>query len=640
MKTIPVVLLVCLAHFACAQGARSFNPDEVNFKKSKTLYDESRYTEAIPLLEQLVKSGNRNDEAVYYLASSYAYSSEYEKASAMYEKLFSLSPDYAAIAYYECGYAYSELKQFDKAAGMYELFLEKNPGTASYQSYIHRAKYKLQYAMQRGTPGPGSTMKPPVKLPENINTKYPEYLPMLDPTGTKLYFTSKRKGGISNELADDVDFDEDLFVIEKSNGIWSSPSLMPEPINTDDNEGAASFSADGQTMIYGACNRKGGVGGCDLYISYLEGDKWSVPVNMGNVVNSKSWDAHSTISSDGHKIIFASDRSGGYGASDLYMVEKNIFGDWGIPVNLGSMVNTPFDEAAPFLSQDGKTLYFSSYGHPGYGGYDIFKSVHENGKWSAPVNLGQPLNTQGDDKYFTIGGTGELGYFSSNRDGNTDLYEIEIPEEMRPKPTVVVSGVVTDAKTSKPLAAYVLVEDLNTGEVIAVNKSNSATGKYLVVLPAGISYSVSANKEAFFFYSNRFDVPLSSKFEEIRKDIALKPIEKGAKVVLNNIFFETGKSLLSPQSKVELEKAADLLKQNPSMIIEVGGHTDNAGDDAMNMKLSHERAKAVRDALVHAGIESRRVQAKGYGELNPVASNDTEAGRQANRRTEFIILEF
>ena len=185
-----------------------------------------------------------------------------------------------------------------------------------------------------------------------------------------------------------------------------------------------------------------------------------------------------------------------------------------------------------------------------------------------------------------------------------------------------------------------MVEDLNTSELIAVSKSNSVTGKYLVVLPAGKTYSVSANKEGFFFHSERFDVPATSNYQEIKKNIELKPIEKGAKVVLNNIFFETGKATLTSQSRVELEKAIDLMKVNPTMVIEVGGHTDNVGDDAMNMKLSHDRAKAVREYLVKSGIAAERIQAKGYGESNPIAGNDDEEGRKSNRRTEFIILEF
>ncbi len=641
MKTSAILFLLFVTVSAFSQGQRTFNQEEVNLRKAKALYEDDKYEEVISLLEPLVSNGSENEDVFYFLASSYAYEAQYAKAVPQFEKLFALNPKYSLMATYESGFAYSELRQFDKATEKYEAFIKSVTQVEKYERYIHRAKYKLHYAQQQKVLNAmGQQMKTPMKLSDAVNTKYPEYLPMLDPTGRKLYFTSDRKGGISNELADDADFDEDLFFIEKKDGVWSTPQLMPEPINTTNNDGAASFSADGQMMVYGACGREDGVGSCDLYISYLEGNQWSKPVNMGNVVNSENWDAHSTISYDGNKIIFISNRAGGYGAGDIYMTERNVFGDWGIPSNLGSMVNTPFDEASPFLSQDGKTLYFSSYGHPGYGDFDIFKTVLENGKWSVPVNLGRPLNTTGDDKYFTIGGSGELGYFSSNRDGNLDLFEVEIPEDMRPQPTVVVSGIVTNDKSAIPVGAYVMVEDLNTGELIAVNKSNSATGKYLVVLPAGKSYSVSANKEGFFFFSQRFDVPVTSRFEEVKKNIGLKPIEKGAKVVLNNIFFETGKAALSPQSTLELQKAIDLMKQNPSMVIEVGGHTDNVGEDATNMKLSHDRAKTVRDYLVNGGITSQRVQAKGYGELNPVASNDTDAGRQSNRRTEFIILEF
>lgn len=640
MKLIITTLFLFATWCALAQGARSFNPQQVNTNKAKSLYNDGKYADAIPLLEDLTRAGNASAELLYYLASSYAYTADYEKATAAYNNLFSTAPDYSSYAYYECGYAYTGLRQFDKAAYYYTQFLDKNPGTPNYQIYIHRAKYRLEFARNLATLNQELTMPVPTRMPAPINTSSSEYLPMLDPTGRKLYFTSTRSGGVSQEEAMEGEFDEDLYYIEKIDGVWGEPVLMPEPINTSRNDGAASFSADGQTMVYGACNREDGVGSCDLYIAYLNGNAWSTPVNMGNVVNSKSWDAQSTISSDGNKIIFASERPGGYGDTDLYMVEKNIFGDWGIPVNLGPMVNTPFGEYTPFLSQDGKTLYFSSYGHSGYGGSDIFKSVFEDGKWSRPVNLGKPINTAGDDRFFTIGGPGEFGYFASDRDGNLDLYEIEIPEHMRPEPTVVVSGTVTDAKSREPIGAYVLVEDISTGELIAVNKSNSATGHYLVVLPAGRKYSVSANKESFFFYSNRFDIPMEARYNEVKMDIELKPIEKGAKVVLNNIFFETGKSTLSPESRLELEKAVALLRQNPSMIIEVGGHTDNVGDDATNMKLSHDRARSVREYLVAGGIPPGRLQAKGYGELNPIASNDTDDGRKANRRTEFVILEF
>ncbi len=615
----------------------------IAYDQGKSLYDKDKYSDAIPYFEKSLQIKSDNEDALYYLGLSLGYENQNEKVITTLKKLESVNPNYWAWFYYELGVAQINTRQYSEAVTSFEKFNQKFPKDPSRIRYHHQSQYKLNYArQQQELRSMKPMMKEPVKLSSSVNSPYPDYMPALDPTGTKLYFTSKRFGGIKEDDTTEKEGDEDVYFIEKSGTEWSTPKLLPEPLNSASNEGAACFSADGQTMIFTACGRKEGIGSCDLYISTLEGSEWTNPVNMGNVVNSDQWDSQPTISYDGNRIIFTSSRTGGYGSEDLYMIEKNVFGEWGSPMNLGGMVNTPFSDDAPFLAQDGKTLYFASKGHPGYGGYDLFKTVYENGRWSVPLNLGRPLNTEGDDSYFTIGGSGEIGYFSSNREGGDqeDLYQMEIPEEMRPQPTVVVEGVVTNLKTGDKVGAYVMVEDLNTGELIAVNKSNSESGKYLVVLPAGKTYSVSANKEAFFFHSERFDVPSTSRYQMIRKDIALKPIEKGAKVVLNNIFFETGKATLSIQSKVELEKAVELMKTNPSMTIEVGGHTDNVGDDGFNMKLSHDRARSVMDYLIKAGIPAARIQAKGYGESNPVATNDTEEGRKSNRRTEFIILEF
>jgi len=614
----------------------------INFEQGKSLYDKSNYTQAIPYFEKALGAESTNQDAIYYLGLCYRHTSQPQKAIEQLKNLERINPSYWAWFYYELGIAYDELKQYDNAIVYYEAFLKKFPHDASRTLLIHQAQYKINYNKHQAELEKIKTaISKPSKLSSKINSSHSDYMPALDPTGSKLYFTSVRKGGIKEDSETAKEGDEDIYYIQKTANEWNSPQLLPEPINSASNEGAACFSADGQLMVYTACGRGGGVGSCDLYISVLEGNEWTKPVNLGNVVNSTEWDSQPTISYDGNKIIFSSKRPGGYGSEDLYGIERNSFGEWGPPMNLGPAINTPFSDISPFLSQDGKTLYFSSEGHPGYGGHDLFKTVLENGKWTAPVNLGKPLNTIGKDTYFTIGGSGEIGYFASDRDGDQlDLYEVEIPEEMRPAPTVVVEGIVTNAKTKVLVGAYVMVEDVNTGELIAINKSNSATGKYLVVLPAGKTYSVSANKEGFFFHSELFDVPVTAKFQTIKKDIQLKPIEKGAKIVINNIFFETGKATLSPQSNVELEKAVDLLKTNPSMTIEVGGHTDNVGDDAYNMKLSHDRSKSVREYLVKAGIAGERIQAKGYGESNPIATNDTEDGRKANRRTEFVILEF
>lgn len=638
MKTFIALTLLFIAFATSAQNLVA----EEFYKKGKDLYDNDKYEDAITPLKRAIALSKEYPDALYHLGLCYKYTSKLEDALEQFTKLEKVSPDYWAWYFYEAGDANLQLAKYDDAVAAFDKFLAKYPSNPTRVHFHHWARYKKELALRhKDLMNEPVTMKDPVLFPSNVASSFDDYMPNSDPTGRTLYFTSKRTGGTAEDAADAKEGDEDVYQINFADGKWSDPSLLPRPINSENNEGASTFSADGQTVVYTACGRDGGVGGCDLYIMTLEGSQWSEPKNLGDVVNSKEWDSQPTISSDGTRIIFSSERDGGYGGGDLYMVEKNVFGEWGPPQNLGGIVNTPFYDKSPYLSPDGKTLYFASLGHPGFGSYDLFKTVYENGKWSQPVNMGKPLNTTGSDQYFTIGGSGEVGYFASDRGGNgLKLYSIDIPEEMRPTPTVIVSGIVSNAKTSEKVSAYVIVEDLNSGELIAVNKSNSATGKYLVVLPAGRNYSVSANKEAFLFYSQSFEVPDNARYQEIKKDIALKPIEKGAKVVLNNIFFETAKATLSPQSRLELEKAIDLMKRNPTMVIEVGGHTDNVGEDAANMKLSAERAKSVRDYLVKGGIPGARIQAKGYGESNPVAANDNDEGRKTNRRTEFIILEF
>lgn len=603
---LPLALML-LCHPVSGQRNMLISPEKQWLAKGKEQYEKGNYTEAIALLTQALAKDSTHLDVNYYL-----------------------------------GLAYVQTGDDDAAIPLLTYYTTHAKSSAGSTLEKHKAMYRLHYAReQRKLKDMPLVMNVPVKLPDHVNTSYPDYSPVMDATGTRLFFTSRRLGGISTEAAGTKEGDEDGYFIEKAGIDWTSAKLLPEPLNSTLNEGVDSFSADGQFMVMTGCNREQGIGSCDLFYSVLQGDQWSVPESFGDVVNSVAWDSQATLSFDGMRMIFVSGRDYGYGETDFYLVERNHFGEWGPAMNLGPMINTPFTEDSPFLSQDGKTLYFSSNGHPGFGGMDIFKTVLEDGRWTPPVNMGRPLNTPNNDRFFTIGGSGEKGYFSSNRDGGTDdLYEIEIPESMRPEPTIVVTGIVTNLKDGKNVGAYILVEDLNTGELIAANKSNAATGQYLVVLPAGRTYSVSANKEGYFFYSQRFEVPKTTRFQEITKDIQLKPIEKGAKVVLNNIFFETGKATLTPQSRLELEKAMELLRVNPSMVIEVGGHTDNVGDDNLNMKLSHDRARSVREYLVNGGVLPERVQAKGYGELNPVATNDTEEGRKANRRTEFIILEF
>lgn len=614
------------------------------FEQGKELYEEDLYDEAIEKLEKALEKDANHADALCYIGYAHYDKEEYQKVVEYYERLEVAQPDYWAWYLYLRGVSNMELSNWKKADIDFSKFLKKYSDAPDRKIYHHKAAYKRRYVQESPKlRHQVKNMPEPKNLGQNINTISDDMMPQINPTGSKLYFTSSRKGGMDSKDEDEEnDWGEDLYYIEKIEDGWGAPVLLPEPINSYDNDGTSTFSADGQQMIYAKCGGDESIGSCDLYLCELNGEAWSAPKNMGNVVNNEEWDSQPSLSADGLTLAFVSNREGSYdGSMDIYISRKNQFGQWGIPQNLGPTINTPFGEKSPYLAPDGKTMYFASEGHPGHGGYDLFVTVFENGNWSNPTNLGVPLNSKGNDTYFTISASGEQAYFASNRggEGMLDLYSLEIPEALRPKPSVVVKGVVSDHKTKSNIGAWVLVEDINTGELMATAKSNSKTGEYLVVLPAGKNYSVSANKEGFFFYSNMFEVPMNARYDEIKKDIILKPIEKGARVVLNNIFFETGKATLTQESYIELSKAVDLLKQNSKMIIEVGGHTDNVGSDEANLKLSHERAKSVRDYLVKAGVASERLQAKGYGETQPVASNDTEAGRTTNRRTEFVILE-
>lgn len=614
-----------------------------NYREGRKAYEQGDMATAIDLFEKAVIANTEYADAWNYLGLAYVKMGMYTQAVNAFEKLESIDFNYFPWYHFEAANSYIQLNRFDEARSSINKFKEKFPNTPKYAIYHHMAKSREEYIKQSPViRAQVSEMSTPVPISQ-VNSMYGDYTPQVNPTGTRLYFTSVRKGGFDHQkdTINGMNWGEDIYFSTLIDSSWSAPQLLPEPLNSMGDDFGSSFTGDGQLMVYVKCDDDEGIGNCDLYITQLNGTQWTVPQNMGNVVNSNMWDSQPTISSDGTRIIFASTRQGGYGGMDLYMTQKNHLGDWGVPQNLGSTVNTPFNENGPYLAPDGKTLYYASTGHPGYGGTDIFSSTFEENRWSRPLNLGAPLNSEGDDTQFTISAAGKAYFASSRLDPNNyDLFEVELPDYLKPKPTIIIQGVVTNAKTTDPVGAVVLIEDINSGELLAVNKSNSVSGEYLVVLPAGRNYSVSTTSEGFFFYSESFEIPKDTSYAEITMDIALEPIEKGTKVVLNNIFFESGRAELKPISYVELNKAVDLLEKNPTMVIEIGGHTDNLGSDELNLKLSQSRADAVRDYMILAGIDQARIRSKGYGESTPIEDNSTEEGRAANRRTEFEIVEF
>jgi outer membrane protein OmpA-like peptidoglycan-associated protein len=484
----------------------------------------------------------------------------------------------------------------------------------------------------------------PLKL-ENlgpaVNSPYPEYLPSLTADGRRLYFTSRRPqaGKEPNPLTGG--YDEDLYWCERDeNGRWQPAQPLGPPINSDRNEGAAFFSADGQWAFITLCDRADGLGSCDIYFSELDGDRWLPPKNLGPTVNSPAWESHPSLTHDRKRLYFASNRPGGQGGSDIWYTEwKN--GAWQPPINIGPPINTPGNEYSPMIAADGRTLYFASDYHPGMGGMDLFVSYLSDTGWTTPKNLGYPLNTPGDEQTLCIDAAGRIGYVALERPeglGKEDIYAFPLWPEIQPQRAAsYVRGFVYDSLTKAPLAARVRIVDLELRDTIRALTSNRVTGEFVTSLPLRSRYALLAEAPGYLFYSQHFDLRESDQAYELR--VPLEKPRKGSTIRLRNVFFEFDRADIKPESEVELLEVVRLLQAHPKWKVEVQGHTDSVGTAMYNQQLSQRRAEAVRQFLIQRGIKPERIQARGYGSSRPIAPNTTEEGRALNRRTEILLIE-
>ena len=422
---------------------------------------------------------------------------------------------------------------------------------------------------------------------------------------------------------------------------WKPAKSLPGDINTNLNEGAQNISQDGEWLIFTGCNFPEGFGSCDLYISYLTNQGWSAPENLGENINTEAWESAPGLSPDKRDLYFASNRPGGMGKSDIYVCHRNPDGSWSAPENAGPEINTPGNESCPFIHADNQTLYFTSDGHTGYGGDDLFlvKKLPGN-KWEKAINLGYPINTIENEGSLVIASDGKTAYYASDRSdskGGLDLYTFELRSDVRPSRTLWVKGKVFDAKTRKGLPSAVELTDLSTHEVLSKVQTDE-TGSYLVTLPIGKNYAFNVNRKGYLFYSENF--PLSDHVPDstYNIDIPLEPLLANATVILKNIFFDVNRYELKPESSTELDNIVELLKENPTLKIQISGHTDNVGKPADNLKLSNNRAAAVINYLVSKGIDAKRLSSKGWGETKPLADNTSEEGRAENRRTEMKVM--
>jgi outer membrane protein OmpA-like peptidoglycan-associated protein len=564
-----------------------------------------------------------------------------------YEKALGIDSSYETGVFYSLGIVEFELKKFREAAGHFEQFLQKATKISDKKKsnagiYLKNSRFAAR-AIENPVP------YQPVNLGPAINTREAEYLPTPGADGESLTYTAVRNG------------QEDFYQSKKVNGVWQ-PGVPLTSINTEDNEGAQSLSADGKFMVFTACHRPGGKGSCDLFFAELRNGKWSTARNLGAPINSSGWESQPSLSADGRTLFFAAETRESKNGKEIMVSHLLPNGTWSAPESLGPPINTPGDEQAPFMHADGQTLYFMSNGHPGMGGFDLFLSRRRpDGSWGEPENLGFPVNSEGNEGALAISLDGKTAYFATDvlnvqQEGldaalsqgkeSTDIYSFELPVAARPLPVTYVKALVYNEKDKRPLSALVEVTDLSTGKTYATAQTEK-DGLFLITLPTGRDYALNVSCEKFLFASENFALSETADLERpFLLEIPLIPIpdefasEGNSKpIVLKNVFFESASATLKPESQAELDRLVRLLQLYPKLRIQINGHTDNVGSDADNQRLSEGRAKAVYGYLTGKGVEAGRLQYKGFGESRPIAPNDTEAGRQQNRRTEFEVIK-
>lgn len=636
-QKLGLLLVIFIMASSCGTTQQA-NGQNVVSKKVQGLFNEGLkkqsygdYDEAIKYFKQAIKKEPGYTDAHDALANTYQRKNELDNAISVYKKLLTIKSDHY-FALYELGSIYFDRESLDSSAYYFGQFLSVNKTNDRYAKTAEVKIQNISFAKE--------AMKNPVDItPTNmgpsINTREQEYSPAFSIDEQTLYIT-RREGQLTNNRPN-----EDLYYAENIGDNWTEIKNLGPPINTVENEGAFSVSADGHYIFFTSCSRPGGKGQCDIWLTIDKDGKWGQPLNLQSPINTKNWESQPSISSNGRILYFASDRLGGFGGIDIW---KSTFTDsgWAKPVNLGPEINTSKDEQFPFIHSDNVTLYFSSEGHPGMGKSDLFVThLRPDGKWQKPQNLGYPINTTGYDWNIVVSRDGKTAYYSSDKmpdgKGGLDIYTFELPTELRATQVSYVRGLVRDAVTKKPLQTTVVLTPLD-GNATTQSYTNRSTGVFVVPLIAKKQYALTIDKKGYLFHSENFDMPEVPSDKPFEIIVDLQKVQVGKSVVLNNIFFDTDKFALKDESNKELQKLYTFLADNKDLRIEISGHTDNVGDAKYNLELSKNRAKSVYQYLVDQGIASDRLSYNGYGDTQPIADNSNKEGRAANRRTTFTVL--
>lgn len=635
MHKFSLIIIFCFLSFvSISQG---YDPMKIN-KKAITIYtlainkaQNGDYTSAIKMIGESLKISPNYLDAYLSLGGIYADMNDYQQSVSNFEKAFAIDSAFARDYYLPYSISLAGRGRFEDALKAVTTFLSSPKlNDRSIRAGEFRKK-TYEFAINYANTHPEKNyVFAPQNLGDSINTSDLEYFPSLTIDGKKFIFTRR----IQNK--------ETFYESDHVNGVWGKAFPLQGKINSNEyNVGAQNISQDGEWLVFTGCNFPQGNGSCDLYISFLTKGGWSEPQNLGRNINTEFWESTPSLSPDKRDLYFSSSRPGGYGGRDIWVSHRTETG-WTEPENLGADINTAGDESTPFIHADNQTLYFNSSGLPGYSEKpDLFVTRKQaDGKWSKPENLGYPINTIGDEGSMIVAADGKTAYYSSDKTdskGGLDIYTFELRKDLRPLKTLWAEGKVYDNKTKAGLPSTVVLTDVDTRQIVSKLQTDE-DGNYLVTIPVGKNYAFNVHRKGYLFYSQNYDMSNISSDSVYHVDIPLEPIEANAKVILKNVFFDTKKTDLKPESISELDNVVRLMNENPNMKIQINGYTDNIGTPADNLKLSAGRALAVVNYLLYKGVRKERLSYKGFGEADPIATNETEQGRAMNRRTELRVV--
>jgi outer membrane protein OmpA-like peptidoglycan-associated protein/tetratricopeptide (TPR) repeat protein len=691
-----IILILCLAFFGNLVVAQDKN---VPFSKDLFANDKAGFSNAVKEIKLGDLSYYRGSDADLAEALTHflvADSFNHYSANLNYKIgvcYLAGTQEFKALEYLEFAKKHGEGPEFDgldfylgqsyQIAGRYEEAIEK---FKAYKETLDEKDTNQKFYINKKV----SECRTGIELSKNpkrvwidnlgpkINSEYPDFGPVISADNRVIFFTSRRPGSTGDESDDSgYEFEDIYYSTREFEGEWNEAENIGEPVNTDSHDATVGLAPDGKSLLtYHGVSRKDG----NVLITKQNGDgNWMQTANIGESINTKYHESAATLSFDEKTLFFVSDKPGGYGGHDIYMAnwdeEK---GAWGEAENVGATLNTEYEEKGVFFHPDNKTLYFSSEGHKTIGGLDIFKSEYnsETGEWSTPENLGVPINTSSDDVYFVVSGNEKYAYYSSVKPdgyGEKDIYKITflgdkkdpllasvnvsnnelmtnkngLLGEFESNKLVLLTGVVTDGNSKEPLVSDLSIVNSKTNEKIT-NILLDDDGSYMAVVPAGVTYAISSTKTGYTIASKTIAVDKKAEGSEIKTDLELYPPVAGGEFVLRNIYFSFDKDDLRHVSIEELDKLVTIMKENPSLVIELGGHTDRRGPESYNQSLSERRAKIAKDYLVKHGISKDRIQTKGYGESKPEVSGETinnmetkrekEQAHQQNRRTVVTII--